>query len=183
MGQFGPAPKRSEERLGHSPPTGGPQRQIVVAETESVEDISALSLEERIRQPVRAPEPLEHWDPVVKDLWLSATCSAQVAYWEPTEWSLLRVACESLHRDLSERVVFVPKDGTADDIVREEVPIRGASLVAYAKILGSLGFTEEARRRMGIEVVRKQLNLEGKASLHPVKPAADIHSKRADRLA
>lgn len=184
MGHAGPAPKRTEERIRRADPTGGAQRQVVVAESEPVADISALSLEERIRQPVKAPEPLGHWCDLVRDLWDSATCSAQVQYWEPTEWHMLRVACESLDRDLGERIVFIPRgpEASVDDVIREEQPLRGASMVAYTKIFTLLGFTEDSRRRMGIEIVRKQLNLEGKGTLTPVAPIGDAHSKRADRL-
>lgn len=184
MGSRGPAPKRSEERHSHATPTWGDARQVVVAETEPVDDIAELTLEERIRQPVKIPEPLEGWDPIVRDLWDSATSSAQVQYWEPTEWHLLQVACESLSRDLDEKVIFVPQgpNATSDQIIREKVPIKGASLTAYTKLFTLLGFTEDSRRRMGIEIVRKQLDLEGKASLHPVKPVTDINGKRASRL-
>lgn len=182
MGTTGPAPKRTEERIRRADPAGGPQRQVEVAELESVADPSTLSHAEKIRQPVTHPPADPAWHRLVRDLYDSAEFSAQTVYWEPSDWQMLRVACESLNRDLEPQPVRI---GTGESAYIEmvEQPIRGASLNAYSKILTLLGFTEDARRRMGIEIQRKQFDLSGKADLKVAAPVADIEDARASRLA
>jgi hypothetical protein len=178
----GPPPKRSEERIRHNHPAGGPQRRVEITESAPVdpEALAELPLEMKIRQPVVVPAAVGDWDPIVKDLWDSAQRSGAAIYYEPADWHLLRVVCESLDRDLGDKPIKV---GSGEDATLEwhPQPLAGASIVAYTKVLSMLGFTEEARRRMGIEVARSRPDLTGEKAASTGDNVTPI-DRRASRL-
>ncbi len=139
MGDRGPAPKRSEERIRRAEPeTGAPTR------------IDATDLAE-----VEAPVADQDWHPVAIQLYESLKESAQSFYYEPSDWSYAYVVCESLSRDLKPQ--FVGFENVGDDQTRavaQVIPLKGGSLTAYTKAMSLLGVTETDRRRMGVEIVR-----------------------------
>lgn len=86
-----------------------------------------------------APEPEDHWDDMIKDLWVAAGNSGMAEFYETTDWAALRLYLEDL------------------DIARKNQNYRG-STIKYQTILGqfpSFGFTEGDRRRMRIELHNK----------------------------
>lgn len=139
MGERGPAPKRSEERIRRAEPeTGAPTR------------IDATDLAE-----VQAPAADPDWHPVATQLYESLSESAQSFYYEPSDWAYAYTVCESLSLDLMPQ--FVGFESLGEDITRAKmvrIPLKGGSLTAYTKAMSLLGVTETDRRRMGVEIVR-----------------------------
>jgi hypothetical protein len=65
------------------------------------------------------------------------------------DWMALALFCETISRELEEQVVSVTKDGV---VIREKVPVKGATLSSYLKLLEHIGVTEASRLRMRKEV-------------------------------
>jgi len=134
----GPPPKRDEERR---------RRNKDVVPTEKV-DIAELASHE-----VEIPLPEEDWHPIAKMLFSSLKASGQAIFMEPSDWAVAYLVAESISRDLEEQVVGITESGS---VVRAEIPLKGASLSAYAKMFSSLMVTEGDRRKLKIELERKK---------------------------
>ena len=148
-----PIPKRSEERRR----TNSPEPQVLDVGKIVADDPDSLPF--KIKQDVVPPDP-EHlpaggdWHPVVRQLWESLHSSGSALYWEPSDWSMALVFCESLSRDLEEQFVGYTESG---EMKYAQIPLKGASLNAYAKLAGQLMLTEGDRRRAGLEIRRDRL--------------------------
>jgi hypothetical protein len=144
----GPIPKRDAERRRNNDPAGGPT---------TVVDISAIveddpdSLPFKIKQPIpeSAWESDPDWHEIAKIWFESLSSSGQAVFYEPSDWALARLTAESISRDLSEQVVGITDSG---EVVRDTIPLKGASLNAYLKAMGQLAVSEGERRRMRIEL-------------------------------
>lgn len=138
MGTRGPIAKRSDERLGH----------------ETKAELAAVTKAPAARSvPVPAANP--EWNAVALKWYRSLKRSGQARFYEPSDWAVAYLTAESLSRDLEEQFVGfrgIGRDET--EAVYAKIPLKGASLSAYAKIMGSLGATEGDRRRMNIELQR-----------------------------
>lgn len=159
----GPAPKRAAERRRTNTPAAGDPRTL---------DVSTLpdDLPFPIKAEVVAP-PVDaiyrDWHPMVQQMWDSFLSSGSVLFWEPSDWQVARLLCESLSRDLGEQVVGITPLG---EVVKDQIPLKGASLNAYAKLMGMLMLTEADRRRAGLEVKRDRW---GRQSVAPVVSMSD----------
>jgi hypothetical protein len=156
-GSRGPLPKRSEERRRRNLPDRPVDR---VAIGGDVDDLFGDDLpDERTEQrhefagagPVAMPPADEHWHPIAKMIYESLPQSGQSMFFEPSDWAAAYLVCESISRDLEEQVVGTTESG---QVIKDFIPMKGASLAAYTKILGELGMTEGARRRLSIELTR-----------------------------
>lgn len=136
----GRIPKRSDELLGHSPTRAIP--------------VVKLDLADIIAQEVEIPVANEKWHVVALQIWESLTESAQSVYYEPSDWAVAYLMCESLSRDLKPQVVGVNEE--TGQPVMAKIPLKGASLSAYIKMMTNLLVTEVDRRRAGVEIVRAQ---------------------------
>lgn len=132
VGSRGPIPKREEERRRQNKP-----------------DIPTDTPE--VVGPVAVPEPDPEWHPVARSLYESLRESGQSQFYEPSDWAAAYLLAESMSRDLSVKVIGVTKDG---EVIRDQVPINGASMSSYLKGLAALGATEGDRRRMSIQLRR-----------------------------
>lgn len=161
----GPVPKRSDERRRRNIPAGGPTVQV---DLEAIADgAEADSLEALIALPIAIPEPIEAtdeddrggWHPMARELWDSFSRSGQALFWEPSDWAIAKLICESLSRDLKPQFVGVTPgaDGMDGEPIFEKIPLKGASLGAYLKAFNSLMLTEGDRRRLSIELERTRL--------------------------
>jgi hypothetical protein len=66
---------------------------------------------------------------------------------------------ESMSRDLLPQVVGVLQEGRdAGEVVKETIPLKGASLSAYLRAFAVLMVTEGDRRRLQIELARPQVD-------------------------
>lgn len=161
----GPAPKRSAERRRTNTPAAGDPRVL---------DVDALpdDLPFPIKGAVRAPQGDGDWHPLVQEMWESFHSSGSAMFWEPSDWMSAKLMCESLSRDLGEQVVGVTPLGEA---IYAEIPLKGASLSAYSKLMGMLMLTEADRRRAGLEVKRDRVG--DRAKLAPVVSVSDRRAK------
>lgn len=135
----GPPPKRSEERR---------RRNKDAVETQKV-DVAELASHD-----VEIPVADETWDPVTKMIWESLPRSGQAIFYEPADWAAAYLMCESIDRDLKPQVVGIHEE--TGEVIMAEIPLKGASLSAYIKMMTSLLMTEGDRRRARIELERQK---------------------------
>lgn len=120
MGVTGPVPKRSEERI---------RRNKLDYEITKVEAAGA----------VEPPDlGIEDPHPIVQDLWKSMGESAQVKYFEPTDWAYARFVLHFANQQLK---VSRPS---------------GQMFQGINSALGELLVSEGARRRVRMEIERNQ---------------------------
>ena len=87
---------------------------------------------------VKIPAADESWHPKVTAWYTALEQSGQARYYEPSDWQAAQIAAETLHRFLT-----------------DEKP--NAQLLAqFNAMQAALMVTEGARRRAGVEVVRRQ---------------------------
>jgi hypothetical protein len=129
----GPVPKRTSERRR----TNAPE---IPAETVKVVGV------------VDVPEPDGDWHPIASRWYTALAESAQVKYYEPSDWATAYLIAESISRDLQPQVVGITDRGKP---VFETIPMKGASLAAYLRAMSVLIVTEGDRRRLRIEVQRQ----------------------------
>lgn len=165
----GPPPKRSSERRRRNETAGGPTVSVDLEALPGADDPTSLPF--LIKQPIVIPEPVTGydeadvdedgpdrgaWHPLALEFWESLKRSGQAIYWEPSDWMVAKLMCESISRDLKPQVVGVApasEFGPAE-VIRERIPLKGASLGAYLKAFGQLMLTEGERRRLSIELER-----------------------------
>ena len=134
----GPVPKREAERRRLNRPDV---------------DVEHVDLAKLIAEDVYIPEADESWEPIAKMWYESLKSSGQSIFYEGSDWATAYLIAESISRDLGEQVVGVTPGG---DILRDFIPMKGASLSAYLKAMGSLLVTEGDRRRLRIELEREK---------------------------
>lgn len=163
----GPAPKKDAERRrrNKSPESKGSLSSIPA----EVVDVDSLLVGE-----VEIPVPDEEWHPIARQIYESIGKSGQVIWMEPSDWSTLYLLCESISRDLNPQVVGVTEDG---DVVKDTIPLKGASLNAYLKAFAALMMLEGDRRKLRIELERKK-RLD--AAAEGGNKVVDIVQRRAD---
>lgn len=146
MGERGPVPNRSEERRRRN------------KTDESGRSIEPEKLEVDA-PPVQAPEPEQHWHELAGKFWDDVVSSPQSRYYERSDYAALRLMCEDMSRNLEDMPMAV---GSGEDARIEFVrlPMKGATLSAYTKIMASLLITEGDRRRLQVEIERKNAEAE-----------------------
>ena len=139
-GAGGPPPKRSSQRRRtNTPAAGEPQHAPGAAE-------------------VVVPKPNSRWHPIAKRWFLSLAASGQAQFYEPSDWAAAELLAESMSRDLRPQVVGITDSGK---VVKEAIPLKGASLAAYLKAFAALLVTEGDRRRVRLELERPAPEGEG----------------------
>lgn len=136
MGERGPVPKRSEERLGHRAKDEKPTQ-------------APSATPRRIPMP-RVPE-LDTWHPLAKDWYCSLEHSGQSIYYEFSDWMTARMVAEQMSRELEDKFVAVSDAG---EPIFVKAPIPGQSMNAILKAMSSLLVTEGDRRRASLELNR-----------------------------
>src|SRR5690348_3275984 len=112
----GPVPKRSTQRRRRN-------------ETESTDHAPGAP------RRARPPRPDPKWHAIARSWFSSLGRSGQSTFYEPSDWALAALIAESISRDLEEQFVGFTEDG---DIIRERLPLKGASLAAYLKAMTAL---------------------------------------------
>ena len=114
-----------------------------------------VDIDTLIAAPVRIPTAEEDWHPIPKLIFDSFTRSGQSIFYEPSDWATIFVLCETLDRELKPQpVVKTDADGN-QTIEMHELPLKGATLNAVLKGMGSVMATEGERRKLRIELERK----------------------------
>lgn len=122
------AKKRPEDRLGHRTKAEQAKMDMVEVSEEEIEALkSTLSGD---------LAPAEYWHPVALKGWESFIQSPLRRFYEDTDYVQAWVTCELIHRSI--------KDGMSAG--------RAMQLRMY---MNDLGFTEGARRQMGIAIKRQ----------------------------
>lgn len=145
MGERGPVPKRSKERMGHR--AKDDDDNILALSSTDVPGFDEL---------YEPPEPAEDWEPYVVELYEAALESLQRVWYQPSDWAALRLICEDLNREMVPRPVQVGVDSEGfPKFKMMRVPMPGAKLGAIMKTLSSLLYLEGDRRRLQIELTNQ----------------------------
>lgn len=139
-GQPGHIPKRSDQRRRRNAPELG---EITKAPGAAV---------------VPVPPAYEDWDEIAIDFYESLPKSGQSDFYEPSDWALATVVCESLSRDLRSQPL-IDQDGHAvldakGKPIMRKLPLKGANLSAYLRAFQVLMVAEGDRRRLRLELQR-----------------------------
>lgn len=113
---------------------------------------------------IKPPPGDRSWHKIAKLWYGSLAKSGQSKYYEASDWAYAYMIAESMSRDLGEQVVGTTPSG---QILKDTIPLKGASLAAYSKAFTALLVSEADRRRALI-----QLEKSG--------PVADPDEDRAD---
>jgi len=161
----GPPPKKDAERRrrNKTPDNGGL----------SAIPATVVNVDELLVGEVEIPAPDPDWHPIATMVYEAQMRSGQVIWMEPSDWSMLWLLCESISRDFGEQVVGITEDG---QVVKAEIPLKGASLSAYLKGFNELLVAEGGRRKLRLELERKK-RLDEAATGGTV---TDIVKRRAD---
>lgn len=136
MGERGPVPKRSTQRRRRNKAEDG--QEITTAATGAP-------------AAPQVPPADENWHPIARRWYESLAASGQSRWYEPSDWATAYLLAESMSRDLGDQVVGVTPTG---EILRDKIPLKGASLAAYLKAMSTLMVTEGDRRRARLELER-----------------------------
>lgn len=162
----GPVPKKDKERRRRNKgPEDSGSLSSIPAEVVNVDDLLVGEVE--------IPEPDADWHPIARQVYEAQKKSGQVIWMEPSDWSMLYLICESISRDLNPQVVGITEEG---DVVKDYIPLKGASLSSYLKSFEALLMAEGGRRRLRIELER-QKRIDAAAEGGDV---VDIVQRRAD---
>lgn len=163
----GPVPKKdAERRRRNKTPESEGSLSAIPAEVVNVDELLAGDVE--------IPTPDEDWHPIARQIYDAQVRSGQVIWMEPSDWSMLYLLCESISRDLNPQVVGITEDG---DVVKDTIPLKGASLSSYLKAFEALLMAEGGRRRLRIELERqKRID----AAAEGENKVVDIVQRRAD---
>jgi hypothetical protein len=163
----GPVPKKdAERRRRNKTPEAKGGISHIPAEVVNVDELLVGEVE--------IPAPDENWHPVATMIYEAQKRSGQVIWMEPSDWAMLWMLCESISRDFSEQVVGITEEG---DVVKDIIPLKGASLSSYLKAFNMLLMAEGGRRMLRIELER-QKRIDEAASGDGV--VVDIVQRRAD---
>lgn len=142
----GPVPKKDAERRRRNKTPGSKGgTSSIPAEVVNVDDLLAGEVE--------IPEMSEDWHPIAKQIYEAQAASGQVIWMEPSDWAMLYLMCESISRDLNPQVVGITETG---EVVKDYIPLKGASLSSYLKGFEALMAAEGGRRRLRIELERRK---------------------------
>jgi hypothetical protein len=133
VGTRGPIPKRDDQRRRQNVPVGGP--------AEKGEHV-----------PCDPPKANPKWHPVAKRWYLSLAQSGQSWWYQASDWATAELLAEEMSRCL--RPQYVGYNEVTGDAIYADRPL-GNSLAAILKGAGVLMATEGDRRRLRIELERK----------------------------
>jgi hypothetical protein len=159
----GPPAKRVEERRRRNKPERPIDRVAIGGDIDDLfgdgepdAQVETRSKLEDESVPVFVPKPAadDDWHPIAQDIYDSLGKSGQKMFFEPSDWAVARLLCESISRDLKPQKVNVAGPGEPPEFEEVQTPMKGANLAAYLKGFAALGMTEADRRRMSMEFSR-----------------------------
>ena len=160
MGTRGPVPKRTDQRRRTNKPDvpvktaprgmakKAPAKKSAPKKAPAKKKVTATIVGDPYDL---IPAPNDNWHPIALDWYSSLVVSGQSEFYEQSDWMTAKLIAESMSRDLGSQVVGVTEKG---EILRDTIPLKGASLSAYLRAFAVLGVTEGDRRRMMIELDR-----------------------------
>lgn len=102
----------------------------------------------------RKPPEDARWHPIARMMYASFEDSGVKALFQTTDWVTLYLLCENLNRLLAEQYIGMQTVGPAgkQEPYFDSKPLGSGDIAALFKVLGELGATEGARRRLRIEL-------------------------------
>lgn len=153
MGSRGPVPKRSDQRRRTNSPTAKkvPAKKAAAVKKATAKKTAATKATTPQLPPAFIPPKADPaWHAVAKKWYASLSESGQSQFYQPSDWAVAFLIGESMSRDLIPQFVGFTESGT---MLKEKIPLKGASLAAYLKAFSVLLVTEGDRRRLQIELV------------------------------
>jgi hypothetical protein len=152
MGARGPIGKKNEAKMGHRT-----KAELAGAEVVNLDEID----DELIRKARAGQIPAdENWHDVALHWYNSLPESGQSIYYQPSDWAIAYMLAESLSRDFKPQFVGISEQ--TGEVLKEKLPLKGASLGSYLKGFSALLATEGDRRRLQLELERESLKGQGK---------------------
>ena len=168
MGERGPVPKRSEQRIRRN---------------KDYPEITKAEAGGHFPAPF---EPDEAWHPIALEFWESLQHSGQARFYEQSDWVAAYILCEHLSRELKPQFIGLAKSfdaSTGNSIetpLTMKVPLKGANLSAIRTWMASLMVTEADRRRLSIELSKVDPE-QGRASTPGGAAVTSIQAKLQQR--
>lgn len=128
MGTRGPIPKREDERIRRNKDESGPAETISVIGAVQIPELGDIS-------------HLGETHPLVIDLYDSIKESANVKFYEPTDWQTARFTLYAMNEELI-------------NAKHQGKPMGAMKLTAISQLMSTLLLTEGERRRSRIEIER-----------------------------
>lgn len=154
MGVRGPAPKRSDKRLGHQP----------TAAKDAVEKVAGAD-------EVKVPAADKKWHPIARRWYESLSQSGQHVFYEASDWATAFLLAEAMSRELRPQgIVWQGKV-----VSYELMTVKAGTISALLKGMSDLMVTEGSRRRVALELQRPP---SGPAGDGPPAPVSDIRAWR-----
>lgn len=97
------------------------------------------------------PASRDDWCDEARELWEAIQVDPAALWMGPAAWAFAKVMCSVVHLEFQERVTAVLQPGRGDDsgeIIREVVPMKGATINALLKWAAANGFHLQDRLRM-----------------------------------
>ncbi len=110
---------------------------------------------------IEIPRAKSSWHPVARQWYESLAQSAQIAYYQPSDWAYAFMVAESLSRDLKPRVVGTELLTSTDaegninqrlEVVRASMPLAGSSMNALTRAMGNLLGTHPDRTKANVKI-------------------------------
>jgi hypothetical protein len=139
-GRGGPPPKRSDQRRRRNSPV----RPVTKAPSGGDGYVP--------------PKAETKWHAVARQWYESLAVSGQSRYYEPSDWAVAFLLAESMSRDLLPQVIGFTDRG---EVIKESLPLKGASISGYLKGCTQLLVTEGERRRVQLELQRRRTDEKG----------------------
>lgn len=151
MGSRGPIPKHPDQRRRRNVKKAAPAKKVAKKATAATKKAAPVTTLPTPAAPKRVPVPRvdADWHSVAKAWYKSLADSGQSKYYQPSDWATAVLIAESMSRDLQPQFVGFTEEG---DVIKEQIPLKGASLAAYLKAMSVLLVTEGDRRRMECEL-------------------------------
>jgi hypothetical protein len=122
VGSRGPVPKPSDQRRRRN-------------KTDASGAPNEVTADESSSSGAKAPRVNGNWHPVAKRFYAALRSSGQARYYQPSDWAVAELLCESISREL-----------------RSKEPPKAASVQAWLKGAAVLMATEGDRRRLRMEL-------------------------------
>ena len=170
MGERGPVPKRSEQRIRRN---------------KDYPEITKAEAGGHFPAPF---EPDAAWHPIALEFWESLQHSGQARFYEQSDWVAAYILCEQLTRELKPQFIGFAKtyekteegETSIETPLTMKVPLKGANLSAIRTWMASLMVTEADRRRLSIELSKVDPE-QGRASTPGGAAVTSIQAKLQQR--
>ena len=176
-------------RRGRLPERGLRRRKSRQAAIDAATTVGEIDVE------IEAPyEPNPQWHPQATSLYEAVQHSGQAEFYTESDWVKLYIVCEQLSLNLQPTFVGFAKQAQVVTVNGDEqlvfvqnpisgiVPMNGATLNAIQSMMTSLGISEGDRRRMGMDLVRKQKGSEDDAAAQARADAEMLEAMRTGKV-